>query len=59
MHISCLFVICIIIKNIDNKIQHVQSNLFHLSYMTLIIIYSTFKNEKQEKLKRVPMSEAN
>ena len=55
MHVSCLFVICIIIKDIDNTIQ--QSNIFHLSYMTVIIIQS--KNVKQKKLKRAPMSEAN
>ena len=32
MHVSCLFVICIAIKDNDNTIQ---SNVFHLSYMAV------------------------
>ena len=53
MQVSCLFVICIIIK--DNGIT-IQSNAFHLSYMAVIIIH--FKM-KVPKAKKKEISEAN
>ena len=31
MHVSCLFVICIIIKDNDNQYNTEQSNLFDIS----------------------------
>ncbi len=51
MHVSCLFVsnICIIIRDNDNTIQHVQSNLFNLSYMTVIIVHLKMKSRKSCK----------
>ena len=52
MHVSCLFVICIIIKDKDHA---KQSHLFHLSYMSVINIHFKIKVGKVEK----DMSEAN
>ena len=52
MHVSCLFVICIIIKDKDHA---KQSHLFHPSYMSVINIHFKIKVGKVEK----DMSEAN
>ena len=55
MHVSCLFVICIIIKDNDNQYNTEQSNLFQFSYMAVRIIHFKMKVGKVEN----EISEAN